>query len=557
MLRGNDGRVQGMFRRRDPQTPMFEVQHVLPKGARARLEKTWAQVFRDRGLALIEEEPFAGLYDAGKGRPNVPVQIVLSVLILKELFNLTDMEALEQLEFNLLWQHALRLEPGEVRLCQKTLHNFRAKLIEHDAARLAFERVTARLIEALGIRVNRQRLDSTHVLSNIALTTRLGLFCETLRVALAALRSEHPKLFQRVPEELRGRHLRDDGDETRFRDVKSDEARRRLGTCAQDVYRVLKLCEGKAAAKLHEIEQLQRLFDDQCKVVEGEAGEGDPLVVAKDPRTISSSSLQTPHDPDVTYSGHKGKGYEVQIAETCNPDDGVNIITHVSVTPSCQGDAGVTIPVLADLADRGLQPDELIADGGYGSAANALEAERQGTELVSPVVGADAKEPEADAEDPENRRLTDGDFKVAPDLSSPAVCPAGFECRSQRRLGRPLNTVELRFDASNCATCPLASRCPATVRPKDGDAVVRVDLVRANLQQRRRLQARGELKPRYRIRAGIESTNSELKRRHGLGKLRVRGKERVRLATYFKALACNIKRMIMALRDREGAMAAA
>ena len=22
--------------------------------------------------------------------------------------------------------------------------------------------------------------------------------------------------------------------------------------------------------------------------------------------------MQTPHDPEVTYSGHKGKGYEVQ-----------------------------------------------------------------------------------------------------------------------------------------------------------------------------------------------------------------------------------------------------
>ena len=30
----------------------------------------------------------------------------------KEMFNLTDDEALEQLEFNLLWHHALRLDNG-------------------------------------------------------------------------------------------------------------------------------------------------------------------------------------------------------------------------------------------------------------------------------------------------------------------------------------------------------------------------------------------------------------------------------------------------------------
>ena len=35
-----------------------------------------------------------------------------------------------------------------------------------------------------------------------------------------------------------------------------------------------------------------------------------------------------------------------------------------------------------------------------------------------------------------------------------------------------------------------------------------------------------------------------MKRRHGLGRLRVRGGERVRLAVYLKALACNVKRMV-------------
>ena len=51
---------------------------------------------------------------------------------------------------------------------------------------------------------------------------------------------------------------------------------------------------------------------------------------------------------------------------------------------------------------------------------------------------------------------------------------------------------------------------------------------------------------RYAIRAGIEGTNSELKRAHGLGRLRVRGGRRVRLAVYLKALACNFKRMVHA-----------
>ena len=56
------------------------------------------------------------------------------------------------------------------------------------------------------------------------------------------------------------------------------------------------------------------------------------------------------------------------------------------------------------------------------------------------------------------------------------------------------------------------------------------------------LQQTKEWKDRYKIRSGIEATNSELKRSHGLGKLRVRRAARVCFAVACKVIACNIKR---------------
>jgi hypothetical protein len=56
------------------------------------------------------------------------------------------------------------------------------------------------------------------------------------------------------------------------------------------------------------------------------------------------------------------------------------------------------------------------------------------------------------------------------------------------------------------------------------------------------LQQTTEWKDRYRIRAGIEATNSELKRAHGIGRLRVRRIAKVCLAVACKIIACNIKR---------------
>ena len=76
-----------------------------------------------------------------------------------------------------------------------------------------------------------------------------------------------------------------------------------------------------------------------------------------------------------------------------------------------------------------------------------------------------------------------------------------------------------------------------------GAYVLKADLVKVNIERRRRAEATEEWRKRYDIRAGIEGTNSELKRAHGLGRLRVRGGRRVRLAVYLKALACNFSRV--------------
>ena len=141
-----------MFRIRDPQESLWQSQFlVTPKKAK-RLERSWAEVFRNEALPLIDEDRFAPMYCVDNGRPNRAVQTVLGVHLLKEMFNLTDDEALEQLEFNpsassgqaLLWHHALRLDIEETHLPQKTLHNFRVRLMQHDGGRLAFQETTTR-----------------------------------------------------------------------------------------------------------------------------------------------------------------------------------------------------------------------------------------------------------------------------------------------------------------------------------------------------------------------------------------------------------------------------
>ena len=51
---------------------------------------------RSQALGLVDEARFAQHFDAGNGRPNKSVRLVVGVLVLKEVFDLTDDEALER-----------------------------------------------------------------------------------------------------------------------------------------------------------------------------------------------------------------------------------------------------------------------------------------------------------------------------------------------------------------------------------------------------------------------------------------------------------------------------
>ena len=126
------------------------------------------------------------------------------------------------------------------------------------------------------------------------------------------------------------------------------------------------------------------------------------------------------------------------------------------------------------------------------------------------------------------------------------MCPAGHPSIEEYELKDAPERVEVHFAGTTCEPCPLRSRCPVKLDRRAGAYVLKADLVKVNIERRRRAEATEEWRKRYDIRAGIEGTNSELKRAHGLGRLRVRGGRRVRLAVYLKALACNFKRMVHA-----------
>ena len=133
-----------MFKLTSPQQSLLESQWLLPREKRERLCDSWAQTFRTEILPLIGEEPFRPFFEENNGQPNKSIRLLVGVHLLKERFDLTDEQVLENLEFNLAWQHALAVEPSSAHVCQKTLHNFRTLVVKEKLGDALFVDTTRR-----------------------------------------------------------------------------------------------------------------------------------------------------------------------------------------------------------------------------------------------------------------------------------------------------------------------------------------------------------------------------------------------------------------------------
>jgi len=178
-----------MFVPKSCQKTMFDLEFDLPKQMHHRIKETWAEVFLQIVMPLLlkAEKDFSDLYCRNNGAPNIPVALLLGVLVLKDIFDLTDEETLEHLEYNLLWQYALSIRFEDAHVCRKTLHNFRVKLLQSGQHRRLFTSLTKKIIELFGLKIGRQRLDSTHIVGNMKIVGRLGLFTQTIEQFLFKL----------------------------------------------------------------------------------------------------------------------------------------------------------------------------------------------------------------------------------------------------------------------------------------------------------------------------------------------------------------------------------
>ena len=518
------------------QIRMFDpFDSVLTPKTHKRLLDGWPGVFRHVILELMPVDAVSEHFDPAMGRPTKELYSMAGLILLMEFMDWIKDEALDAYSFHMDVHYALNLEPVTHNISKRTLERYINLFEEDNLAKATMEEITTTLVEVLGIKIDKQRLDSTHIFSDMASFGRTRLMGVAIRRFLTQVIRSNKDDYNSLDESLRNRYA--PGVNQLFADTKKDGESRRLlrQQVAEDMHFIIRHFGSNAEHNgKNTYKAVERIFYEQCEVHE------EKVCIKK---KTSGNVMQNPSDADASYDGHKGQGYQAQIAETCNPENEVQLITCAIPQTAAEPDGGSVEKVLENLETNDLLPDELLVDTHYTGDENVQLAQQQGVELVGPVPSGSSK-----SKDDEYERLNVDDFNVDEATEEVICCPAGHEPQSSEHNSDTGKTKTVMPEAT-CSQCEYVEQCP--VKKISSGYQIEHTAKDRRIAGRRRETATEVFRERYKTRGGIEGTNSGLKRRVGLGRLRVRGRPAVFHAIYLKIAGWNILRASVCAKMRE------
>ena len=519
------------------QLPLIDPLDQMPKYLRKLLEKGWTKDFREQIFPYINEHRFAVLYSKhSASRPNSPVNIVIGLLILKEVMQLSDEELIGSLHFDNRYQYALNTMHLPVQpVSINTLTNFRERLAKYlaetgiDLIKQEIEDLGGRIAGYLKIDQQLMRMDSLMISSSCKKLSRIELVYSVNHCMVKTLNKLAPEA---IPENCKGYLEKGHKNETiyRTRDLEADSKLETLFKQTEALYQAAIAAGGKATSnKAFAI--LSRFIQEQT--ISNEGGRFFP----KPGKDISPESLQNPTDPDATYRQKYGAniGY---VANVVNSYDSKNqVIIHYDLEPNIYSDqkfADDTIKVLSqqDFADNITEKKNLITDGTYYSDELAQTANIHNIDLIPGELTGVKPNPE---------KLSYDQFKVDEANHQVNSCPGG-QTPDEAYYDVKGKCYTVKMSKEKCAVCPLQAKCP--MKPQKKMNVVyfsekryRTDLLRARMSTE-------EYRKLANSRAGVEGIPSVLRRRYRVDEMPIRGLVRSKIWFGFKIAAMNFKSLL-------------
>jgi len=495
-----------MFRKntKHTQSNLFGYANIISDKMANELQASEEQKFYELIFCNIREEDFAPLYSEIDSRPNVPVNCLVSAILLQHRQKLTYERLLDSIKFNLLTKTALGLQTlDEVPFSEASLFNFQNKLNTYfietgiNLLEKVFDHLTEQQLKELKIKTDIQRTDSFQAASNIRRYSRLQLLVEMLiriyRVLSEADKKQYEELFSPYVKKTSGQFI--------YRLETED-----IPTELEKVGNVYKEINDKLKPKYKEVD-IFKTFERVYLEHFTEAGE---KIIIKQPEELTSGCIQSPDDIDATYRKKNNKqfyGQTINITETCNPGNPVDLLTDISVHANNIDDSKGLNERIDSIKEKNPELNELHFDGAYGSEDNDLKFDEH---IVTPVQTA--------IRGRENSGVEITIDQISKDNYS-VSCP---NQSVEVEIGKKRFKAE--FDLSICSLCSFASECQLI---KKKSTKVYYFTEEEYLKKRRLASIQKIPKERRSLRTNVEATVSEFTRKMNNRKLKVRG--------YFKA----------------------
>ncbi|MCG2820957.1 MAG: transposase [Candidatus Atribacteria bacterium] len=489
------------------------------------LKGSWAETFSKKIFPFIEEDRFKVLYsDNPASRPNNPANVYFGLLILREIFNQSDEEALNSLMFDIRYQYALHTTSfQEQPVSKNSLTNFRAAVYsynqEHgiDLIQEEIESHAQQFSKLLKIEGKAIRMDSLMVSSSCRKLSRLEIIYSTVARLIKVI-DKNTALPENFKPYLEEGHYNDTIYRSRDKDLNS-----KIKKVLKDGLRLHHLYrKNKEISKTEEFKLLSRMLKEQTR-----KGRIKPS------KEISPDSLQNPTDPDATYR-KKGKkkhiGYTVNIVEKF--DDKNRMITGYDLQKNTYSDQKFAQDTISKLP---VEKDEVTAlvDGAYYSEDIAKKAEAKGIKMVPTNLVGGGKNSNSDK------------FEIDEKEHTVKKCPSGHQpITSTFKEG----SYRAHFNQKHCSNCPLRKDCSVVKQKKS--YLFKVSEKTFHRSQLIAKMGTSEYQELARKRAGIEGIPSTLRRRYKIDHLPVRGEVRSKVWLGFKISAINCKRLIKGLMNR-------
>jgi hypothetical protein len=513
----------------DPrQKTLFDVSSsFFSETALKKLQSDWPGLFRAQMLHLMPVDQIGKHFHPNLGCRTKELYSMAGLIFLKESFDLTVEEAVDKYIFDGRYHYALNVTPSQATMGEATYYRYQKIFLKDDAAYAIFEEVTTALLKALDLDIEKQRLDSTHLFSDMATFGRTRLMAVAIKRFLTSLRRHSREEYDSIDREFLSRYAPTQG--KLFADWKKKDAKGLRQSVAEDLFFLVeRYSDHKEIAGRSTYKAMARILEEQCDIDCGKA-----TVKNK----TGGNVMQNPSDEDATYDGHKGPGYQAQICETCSPHNEEQLIVGCIPETACAPDSDAVEPMLDQLEEGDRLPESILADGAYGGDENVEHAEARSVDLQSPV--------STTTEDA--YALNIDDFVVDENTEEIECCPAGHQPQSS--IHDPeTGTTRTILNPGDCFGCACQKECP--VENIKGTFVINHTAKSRRLASRRREQDTNAFRDHYRIRSGGESVNSGLKRKTGLGRLRRRGMPAVRMSVFLKVAGWNIFRAVSILRKR-------